>query len=160
MSVSDLLAAFRSLPPWSAADPESDSGPSGWLKYNQAARLAQAANPAELDQALLEFLNEAEGEAGSANESRLFLLSRFVFDLPAHAPAAQRRVFKGWINWPAPDSEGMVSLDWPVRFGPGGPSLLAAYKGSEGPRYGAVEDYCYLREHFGLRDLARGQPGR
>jgi hypothetical protein len=156
MSVSDLLAAFRSLPSWSAADP----GPAGWLRYQEAARLAQSADPAELDQALLEFLNEADGNAGSANESRLFLLSRFIFDLPARAPAEQRRVFKGWINWPPPDSEGVVNLDWPVGFGPAGPSLLAAYAGSEGPRYGAVEEYRYLREHFGLRDLARSQPER
>jgi hypothetical protein len=156
MSVSRLLAAFRSLPPWSAADPE----PAGWLRYQEAARLAQTANPAELDKALVEFLNEAEGAVGSANESRLFLLSRFVFDLPVRTPAEQRRVFKGWTNWPEPDSENMVNLGWPVRFGPGGPSLLAAYEGSEGPRYGAVEEFRYLQEHFGLRNLAQGQPAR
>jgi hypothetical protein len=156
MNVSHLLAAFRSLHPWSAADP----GPAGWLRYHEAARLAQSAYPAELDQALIEFLDEADGTAGSANESRLFLLSRFVFDLPARAPAEQRRVFKGWTNWPAPDSQGMVNLGWPIDFGPGGPSLLAAYTGSEGPRYGALEEFRYLREHFALRDLAPGQSAK
>jgi hypothetical protein len=106
--------------------------------------------------ALLEFLNEAEGERGVFNELQLFLLSRFVFDLPTRIPAERRRVFKGWSNWPEPDPEGMVDLGWPVRFGPGGPSLLAAYEGSEGPRYGAIEEYHYLREHFGWRDLGFG----
>ena len=76
MSVLQLLDAFRSLPPWGATDP----GPTGWRRYQEAAALVQRADPAELDQALLEFLNEAEGQAGAANESRLFLLSRFVFD--------------------------------------------------------------------------------
>jgi len=104
---------------------------------------------------LLEFLNEEDGEAGVANESRLFLLSRFVFDLPARATAERRRVFKGWTNWPKPDAEGMVDLGWPVRFGPGGPSLLTGYEGSDGPRYGAVEEYRYLQGHFGWRDLSR-----
>ena len=151
MSVAQLLAAFRSLPPWGAADP----GPAEWQKYHEAAALVQSADPAELDQALMTLLNEAGGEAGAANESRLFLLSRFVFDLPARAQAQRRRVFKGWINWPEPDPEGMIDLAWPVRFGPGGPSLLAPFAGSEGPRYGALEEYHHLREHFGWRDLAR-----
>lgn len=149
MSVSQLLAAFISLPPWGAADP----GPAGWQKYQEAAGLVQRAEPAELDQALMEFLNDAEGNAGVANESRLFLLSRFVFDLPARVPAERRRVFKGWTNWPEPDPAGMVDLGWPVRFARGGPSLLAAYKGSDGPRYGAVEEYRYLRDHFRHRML-------
>jgi hypothetical protein len=154
VSRSRLLAAFRSLPPWGVADP----GPGGWMNYQRAARLAQRVDPAELDTALLEFLNEAEGEAVQANESRLFLLSRFIFDLPARVPAGRRRVFKGWINWPEPDPRGMVDMGWPIRFGPVGPSLLAAFKGSEGPRYGAVEDYRYLREQFGLRHLAHARP--
>ena len=150
MSVAQLLTAFRRLPPWGTV-----SAPARWRDYEDAARLVQQADPAVLDQALLEFLNEAEADAGDANESRLFLLSRFAFDLPRRAPAEQRRVFKGWTNWPEPDHEGMVDLSWPVRFGAGGPSLLAPYRGSDGPRYGAVEEYRYLRDHFSWRDQPR-----
>jgi hypothetical protein len=150
MSLPQLLASFRCLPPWGADDP----GPGGWRAYEDAARLVQRVNPAEMDQAMAEFLNEAKGDAEAANETRLFLLSRVVFDLPDRVLAARRRVFKGWINWPAPDCEGMVDLGWPIRFGPRGPSLVAANEGSDGPRYGAVEEYRYLRENFGSRNLA------
>jgi len=150
MSLSQLLAVFRRLPPWGGDDP----GPSGWQEYEDAARLVQRANPTELDHALAEFLNEAEGAGGAANESRLFLLSRFVFDLPSRDRVERRRVFKGWVNWPEPDPEGVVDLSWPIRFGPGGPSLLDINEGSDGPRYAAIEEYGYLRENFGWRDLS------
>lgn len=152
MSADQLLDAFRSLPPWSAKDP----GPEGWRNYEHAAELVKKADPVDLNHALLAFLDEAQGLEGTANETRLFLLSRFVFDLPARAPASERRVFKGWTSWPEPDNQGILNLSWPVSFAGGKPALLAPYEGSDGPRYGAVEEYRYLREHYRFREPGHG----
>jgi len=151
MSVDQLLDVFRSLPQWAAKDP----GPEGWRNYERAAELVQNADPVELNRALLAFLDEGQGLEGPANETRLFLLSRFVFELPTRAPASERRGFKGWTNWPEPDAQGMLNLSWPVSFEGREPTLLAPYEGSEGPRYGAVEECRYLREHYGFRKLGR-----
>jgi hypothetical protein len=150
--VPKLLTAFRLLTPWTY-----DWHPSGedWGQYLEAARLVQPAERGDVERALARFLDEAAGLAGVENETRLFLLMRVVFDLPDRAPVNQRRVFKGWVNWPAPDAEGHVNLSWPVGWREGRPVLLAPYEGAEGPRYAAVEEYRHLLDHFPLRRLSQ-----
>lgn len=145
-----LLAAFRALPPW-----RYDRGFSAedWERYAYAARLVQNSEPDRVEDALRRFLDEADGFTGAENETRLFLLLRFVFDLPESAPSEQRRTFKGWVNWPAPDAEGNVNLSWPVSWRTGEPTLISRFEGSEGPRYAAVEEYRHLLGHFPFRDL-------
>lgn len=149
-SVPNLLAAFRALTPWTY-----DGHPAGaeWRAYLDAARLVQQSTPTDVERALARFLDEPDNLGGAENETRLFLLMRVVFDLPDRAPVGQRRVFKGWINWPEPDAEGHVSLTWPVAWQEGRPSLLARHEGSEGRPYAAVEEYRHLRAQFPLRRL-------
>jgi hypothetical protein len=147
-TVRSLLAAFRALAPWPS---DRDLSAEEWGRYADAARLVQAADPAEVERALVRFLDEASADAGNDNESRLFLLTRFVFELPERAPSAERRVFKGWVNWPEPDGEGNVNLSWPVGWRDGRPFLLARYEGSDGPRYAAVEEYRDLLSRFPFR---------
>ena len=141
---------FRVLAPWHNAQDFSEEG---WRHYMNAARLVQNSEPEEVELALAQFLDEADGFTGVENETRLFLLMRIVFDLPDRTPADQRRIFKGWVNWPNLDAEGNVNLSWPVDWQDGRPVLLAPFEGADGPRYGAVEEYCYLLAHFPLRDF-------
>lgn len=143
-TVQSLLAAFRALAPWRY---DRDLSAEEWGRYADAARLVQAAEPAEVERALSRFLDEGDDD----NETRLFLLTRVVFDLPERAPSAERRTYKGWINWPEPDGEGNVNLSWPVGWRDSRPSLLARYEGSEGPRYAAVEEYRHLLSRFPFR---------
>jgi hypothetical protein len=146
-----LLAAFRQLAPWRS---DSDFTRDDWEMYINAARLLQKSDPQTVARALVRFLDEAHDSDAVKNETRVFLLLRLVFDLPTRAPVPERRVFKGWTNWPDPDSEGSVNLSWPVSLRAGRPRLLARYEGSDGPRYGAVEEYRYLLARYPFRSLA------
>lgn len=155
-AVQSLLIMFRVLAPWHNAQDFSEEA---WRRYMNAARLVQNSEPGEVELALARFLDEADGFTGVENETRLFLLMRIVFDLPDRAPADQRHIFKGWVNWPALDAEGNVNLSWPVDWQDGRPVLLTPFEGADGPCYGAVEEYRYLLTRFPFRKLrtANGQ---
>jgi hypothetical protein len=146
VSVETLPAAFETLAPW---PPDRDLTREEWGAYIEAARLVGKTDPTDLDATLARALDRGDAD----DETRLFLLSRVVFDLPSRAPADQRRTWKGWLNWPEVDADGTVNLSWPVRWDESGPSLSGRYAGSEGPRYAAVEEYRDLRERFPLREL-------
>ncbi len=150
VTVQSLLSKFRMLAPWSNAQ---DFFGDDWRRYTDAVRLVQKSEPADVERALARFLDEADGFTGVENETRLFLLMRIVFDLPDCAPADYRRVFKGWVNWPAPDAEGNVNLSWPVGWQDSQPALLAHFEGADGPRYAAIEEYRYLLARFPFRKL-------
>jgi hypothetical protein len=143
-----LAAALRRLAPW---PPDRQLSPEEWGSYIEAARLVQQTPPDAVERALLGFLDESTGAGSAENESPLFLLMRVVFDLPERRPAGDRRVFKGWINWPAPDAGGSVNLAWPVTWQAGRPSLAAPFAGADGSRYGALEEYRHLLAHFPFR---------
>ena len=155
-AVQNFLGMFRVLAPWRNTQ---DFSVQTWRHYINAAKLVQNSEPGKVELALARFLNEADGFAGVENETRLFLLMRIVFDLPDRAPVDQRRIFRGWVNWPAPDAEGNVNLSWPVDWQDDRPVLLAPFKGADGPRYGVVEDYRSLLARFPFRKLwtANGQ---
>lgn len=148
--IQTLLASLRSLAPW-GTDP--DFVAEDWRNYIKAARLVQNSEPADVKRGLAVFLDEPDDLTGVENETRLFLLMRVVFDLPDCSPVDQRRVFKGWVNWPPPDAEGNVSLSWPVDWQNGRPALLAPFAGADGPRYGAIDEYCFLHAHRPFRNL-------
>lgn len=150
ITVQSLLDLFRSLAPWSDARAFSTEALG---HYINAARLVQSSEPGEVESALAGFLDEADGFTGGDNETRLFLLMRIVFDLPDRAAADQRHIFKGWVNWPAPDAEGKVSLSWPVDWQAGRPTLLAPFEGAEGSPYRAVAEYRDLLARFPFRQL-------
>lgn len=149
-TVQTLLASLRSLAPW-GTDPDFVAG--DWRNYIEAARLVQKSELADVKRGLAAFLDEADGLTGVRNETRVFLLMRVVFDLPDCSPLDQRRIFKGWVNWPEPDDEDSVDLSWPVGWRNGHPFLLAHYEGADGPRYGAIEEYRDLISRFPFRDL-------
>jgi hypothetical protein len=149
--LSTLTDGFRALAAWPA---EGDLPPEEWERYIATAAEFQRAEPTEIEAALDEFLRERSGLEAARDETRLFLLQRVVFDLPEKAPESERRPFKGWTNWPAPDADGNVSIAWPITWRDGRPALVAPYEGSEGRPYNAVGEYRHFLEHYPLRALA------
>lgn len=147
---SDQLAALlESLPPWA----DRDFSEAEWRRYSAAAEVFMRATPATVETALSAFMQRTppEGYPGYEHESKPFLLMRVLFELPESAPAAERRSFKGWTNWPEPDSQGRVSLSWPVSWPLGRPQLVATYAGSLGVPYDAVEEYRWFGERYPFR---------
>ncbi len=149
VSEDQLVERFKALAPWS---PEGDFGEAEWGSYLDAARVVQEADPATVEAALIRFLAGA-GDEADADESKVFILMRVVFDLPEQSSAESRRSFKGWSNWPEPDTARQVSLSWPVSWRSGNPSLEAPYAGSMGLPYAASQEYRHLRGNFPYRQL-------
>lgn len=153
--MSSLLDAIATLAPW---PPGGDLSPEHWDQYITAAEAVQRADRDDVERSLTDFLAHRRGIEGAAAETSLFLLMRVVFDLPEKAPASERRSFKGWINWPPTAPDGMVSLAWPVSWESRRPTLVAPYEGSEGPRYGAAEEFRYLLDRYPFRALPAEAP--
>ncbi len=129
-------AVLASLAPWPSA---GDLSREQWQRYIEAARELQQTDPADAESAIGHFVTRRSGLEAAEDETRIFLLLRVVFDLPERAPADERRAYAGWVNWPAPDDEGNVSLSWPIAWDTGRPALVAHYEGSEGESYAAPE---------------------
>lgn len=148
----ELINSLSELPVWPTKGDFSDSE---WERYLNVAKLLQGTDPQIVEEALNRFVSGASRDAysGSEPESKAFILMRLVFDLPETAPAEQRQSFKGWTNWPEPDSSGNVSLAWPVSWSTGRPRLIAPYEGSMGKPYAASLEFRYLLNRFPYRPL-------
>lgn len=148
----ELKARIAALPPWR----EGDLSQEEWNEYLTVARHLQESDPDTVESVLAEFIELAAKEEfrGYESESKAFLLMRVIFDLPEAAPEAERKSFKGWVNWPAADSRGEVSVAWPLSWKSGRPRLVSAYEGSEGVRYAATSEYRHFRARYPYRDLS------
>ncbi len=152
LTVPDLLAVLDALRPWTGRGDFTDAD---WRGYVDAARAVQQTEPAVVEAALDAFVAGWAGDTALeyTRDSKPFLLMRVVFDLPEAAVVAARRSFKGWVNWPAPDAQGQVSLAWPLTWRGGAPALSASYEGVEGGPYDAAAEYRFLRATWPFRAL-------
>ncbi len=144
-----LLSLLDALPPWS----NRDFTGAEWQRFSDAAAAFREAHPQVVEAALSEFVRQAltNDYQGFDPESKPFLLMRVLFDLRESSPAAELRSFKGWTNWPTPDSRGNVSLSWPVDWSQGRPRLVASYEGSMGVPYDAAAEYRWLLDRYPFR---------
>ncbi len=152
VTLEQLVAAIDALPPWPT---RPDFGPDEWERYIETAHLTQQCPPATAEAALDKFIAGALQNMSTADESesKPFILLRVVFDLPESAPAAMRRSFKGWVNWPPPNASGEVNLSWPVSWQTGRPKLITGHVGSMGLPYAASQEYRHLLTNFSQRQL-------
>src|SRR5215510_9454509 len=132
-----LIRRLHSLPAWTI---QNDFTNREWEKFVEAAKIVQSNNPDVVEAALDEFIREALQEEfqGYENESKPFILMRVIFEIPETAHAEKRFSYKGWTNWPEPDTNNYVNLSWPVSWKSGSPELLAPYEGSMGRPYAAA----------------------
>jgi hypothetical protein len=85
--------------------------------------------------------------------SRLYVLNRYLFDVPERVPVGTRG-FAGFKGVPS-DAGGIDEL-WPFSRTPhGGLVLTGQFKGYNGEDYLAVEEFDYFRHQYGLRKLDR-----
>jgi hypothetical protein len=155
VSAEELVREFRSLAPWTST---GTFGAAEWASYRRVANLVRHTGPDVVAEALDRFVRETREEEfpGYEPESSLFLLMRVLFDLPEAVPEELRVSYKGWVNWPAPDEHGLVSLAWPISWAGGSPELVARYEGSEGRSYAAGREYRRFLDRFPYRELDDG----
>jgi hypothetical protein len=83
----------------------------------------------------------------------LFLLNRYIFNVPDVSPRSEARFFGGWEGVPV--TEETVNLLWPLSTAKsGGLEFTGAFGGYYGPAFQAVAEFDYFDHRFGRR------PGR
>jgi len=66
----------------------------------------------------------------------------------------RKRSFKGWLNWPEADGEGLVNLGWPVVWREARPALEAELFGAAGRPYAAAAEFRHMRSKYPFRNLS------
>lgn len=139
----DRLQAWEDLSTDSAID---------WSNYEDVAAQAMQQPLDTLEAAIGRYLRpDGSFEGSDPKESRVFLLLRFIFEMPNLVPVAERRSFKGWTNWPSPDENGQANPAWPLRFTEGKPRLVSRYGGSMGLPYDGEAELNWLKEKYPLK---------
>lgn len=154
-----LVMLFRHLPAWRQS---RGLAASEWQDLERAAVVVQQSPYRDVTAALDRFVCEIQNSnlrSDYEEESKVFLLLRFVFNLPEKAREADRVSFKGWNNWPVVQDGEAVNLSWPIIWQDGKPSLAARYEGSQGKPYAASAEFRHFLEHYAFRGVG-DQKGR
>jgi hypothetical protein len=151
ISENDLLRLFGNLHPWEF----TTNYPQGaWLHVSNACETMARAKPDTIERAMTVFLRDEASTEYFANQTRLFLLLRFYFQLPQHGSPTNRFVTAAWLGSDkATNSDGTINLAWPLKWSGGRPNLVSRCEGYEGPTYRPIEEYHYLRARFPKREL-------
>lgn len=82
--------------------------------------------------------------------SKLFVLNRYIFDVPAKSSRQDSRSFGGFWGVPGDDKE--VNRLWPLGTTPDGElDLVGECQGYTGPPFRALAEFDYFNERFGRR---------
>ncbi len=88
--------------------------------------------------------------------SKVYILLRFLYDVPNSTPIENAKVFGGWMK-PSEMIQGETfDMLWPVanvqsKTGPMVPKVVDTFKGYTGVGYDAMGEYDYFNENFSLR---------
>jgi len=104
--------------------------------------------------------NQSDGD-----EDKLYLINKYLFDLPEKFPREEARFFRGYFTRsllePPEKPSDPVNLMWPFSRGPDGMLRLTEFPfGGAGPPYLAVDAFDYYREKFGPRRFPSGSGGQ
>jgi hypothetical protein len=95
----------------------------------------------------------ANGTYTIAAMSKLFVLNRFVFNVPEHAKFSGP-FFGGWEG--VPHDEREMNVMWPLSHGKDGQlELSGAYGGYSGERFRALEEFDFFLRKYGRRSIPR-----
>jgi hypothetical protein len=91
--------------------------------------------------------------------SVLYLVNRYIFNVPDASPRSEARFFGGWEGVPVTENE--VNLLWPLAVGKSGDlEFSGTFGGYNGPVFQAVEEFDYFdRRSVGVpaNELIPGQ---
>lgn len=95
---------------------------------------------------------EVLGKADSLEaESRLFILNRFIFNLPRVVDGRTIRIYGGWEGLPIHADGTSVDLAWPFASRSGRLTLVGTYEGYCGDVYLALHEFDAFNSRFGRR---------
>lgn len=143
--VKGALKSLGSMPAWSE------------IGSSNVARRAIEQTMAKLEQSGLETLraavklyvdwaDEQPGGPSVAEMSRLFVLNRYIFNVPESAPLGSVRLFGGWRG--VTTKPGILNPLWPWKIVQGKKRLRGQFLGYSGDVYQALEEFDYFRKQF------------
>ena len=159
LNSSGLVRLISSLPPWPVYTANTFSEDE-WQRYISVASEVQKLKPSVVSSALDEYMAAIIHSPGfdirDGEESKPYLLMRFVFVLPEAARSQDEHCFKLWDNWTmSKGPDGKVNLAWPLSWQSGRPEFVGLRLGSEGHPYAARAEYEYLLARFRFRRLGK-----
>lgn len=141
--VADILAA---CPAWTSLQPHDLQGKTSVLRcMKQASKIPIRA----LRKQLVAFVGA--NVDSTAQLSKVFLLNRSIFAVPARVPWSEFRSLGAWCGVPS-DATG-VNVLWPLSVSSAGElAVTGAYQGYFGPPYRALQEFDRFSSMYGMRD--------
>lgn len=141
-----------------------------WRQLIVVARVIQTNSPRDVENVLNQFQMRGIVNGNfqhlnlerAAEDEKLFLLMRVVFQLPESVPFDEKPFvyFGGWAGrWAGTNGvtnpDGTVNLDWPIRWQDGHPEIYGEFLGFEGidARYCAAHEYAFFLRNYPMRHL-------
>lgn len=85
--------------------------------------------------------------------SKVYVLLRFLFDVPPSHDINDASVYGGWIRPDDADTEETYNLLWPVSVEDNQPQVTESFIGYLGAGYDFAGEFDYFAERFSLRNL-------
>ena len=149
--VPHLTTLFEKLDPWQAKPTYSAEA---WEATFRTCDAMSHLTPPVIEEEIRSFLGRSSLSEKFYNQTKIFILLRVYFDLPEHAPLSERVASLSWRgSWDATNSDGTISLAWPVAWKSKQPYLSQGFEGYEGRDYDPVAEFRYLNARFKRRSL-------
>jgi len=148
-----LKREVRKMEPWTAS---TNYSAAGWKQLVETAKAFQGVTPKVAAETLSEHLQRYAGKPELfAEQGKVFLLLRAIFELPENASAGQRLTFAGWTQGRSDlNQDGSANLSWPLSWSQGKPQLVAGCEGAAG-NYPAGDEFAFMRYKFKYRELSK-----
>lgn len=139
----DFFAKVKGLKPWVS----EEFKPSDFEMYQEVGKELSKFNKEQL----LNYYKSFEKWVDEDTEelSKLFILSRVIFDVPEAYSVSQSKSYGGWLR-PLPKNN-MYNLLWPVESKKGSLVLEIEFNGYIGASYDAAGEINYFAERFDRR---------
>ena len=147
--VTTVSEQIRECPPWARITPGDIATQRRLIKCMEE---LSAENTSTLRQAIEKIIEEGPAENNDPFDewSRLYVLNRFLFNVPRKSKLADAKFFGGWHGVP---QDGIyIDLLWPLRIDSSGLiELVGTTKMYTGPPYQPLLEFDYFNHRFGRR---------
>ena len=146
-----ILEAIARCPPWTRVTEEDGDANAKQELFMCLDQLAREETPV-LRQAFKRYIKtrQAENNYSLDESSKLFVINRFLFNVPPSLGIEKAHFCGGWIGRPSRNEQ--IDTLWPWKLGVSGKlELVGIYHGYIGEEYQALEEFDFFNKHFGRR---------
>jgi hypothetical protein len=149
-AVNDLIHVIDSCPDWTFLSSDDASGRQRVLDSLRPFQRTDTAIIREVVKRVESKYSKEPGYDGHGLD-KLFVLNRYVFNVPSSVPARGAQFFDAWRKTRVRE-DGSADLLWPLSMDEAGLlSLTSPAAGYCGPPYRALAEFDYFNQRFGRR---------